>query len=141
MTNHHLIPYCLSNISAKNCQKSMDVCISYHVQHQCRFFGRQCTFSALTVTFCRLTLSQTYLHTCFCVFPARMRDGAVRHCVKFHHFSFLLSAYLHCASPYRISSRYLKTAAQIRRLYFCFIFGWQTPIQAPFWEAFRGVGP
>jgi len=41
MTNHRLIAYCLSNISAQKLLKSVDVRLSYSVQHQCRFLETQ----------------------------------------------------------------------------------------------------
>ena len=36
ITNHRLIPYTLSDMSAKNYQNRL-MCLSYNVQHQCRF--------------------------------------------------------------------------------------------------------
>jgi len=43
ITNHHLIAYSLSNISAKTLPKLVNVRWSYSVLHQCRFFETQCT--------------------------------------------------------------------------------------------------
>jgi len=42
ITNHHMLIYSPSNISAKTYQNAL-ICIEVGVLHQCRFFETQCT--------------------------------------------------------------------------------------------------
>jgi len=42
---HHLIVCSLSNIAAKKLPKLVNMCLSYSVLHQCRFFETQCSSS------------------------------------------------------------------------------------------------
>jgi len=48
ITNHHLIAYSLSNISAK-IPKSVNVRWSYSVLHHCRFFETRCTLQLFVI--------------------------------------------------------------------------------------------
>ena len=47
MTNHPLVAYSLSNISAKNYRNRL-MC----VKHQCRFSETQCTYEELRMSIC-----------------------------------------------------------------------------------------
>ena len=61
ITNHHLIAYSVSNISAKKLPKSVDVRWSYSEKHQCHSFETQCIISTGQLTLMRYRCTQLAL--------------------------------------------------------------------------------